>query len=136
MIDLRMKKVTLDLSRALVCVWLLLLSPGAFAQEAAGEIAAAEFTRVHQDRALPTDIEARILAVSGPALLAQVLKRAGLVPSASEARRMIGQGAVEVDEQRVTSLEEVLSPGRSYLLRVGKRRFCRVTLVADGSEPA
>jgi tyrosyl-tRNA synthetase len=103
---------------------------------AAAEIAAAEFTRVHQDRALPTDIEARVLAVSGPAQLAQVLRRAGLVPSASEARRMIGQGAVEVDEQRVTSLEEVLSPGRSYLLRVGKRRFCRVTLVADGSEPA
>ncbi len=35
-----MKKVTLDLSRALVCVWLLLLSSGAFAQEAAGETAA------------------------------------------------------------------------------------------------
>ena len=57
-----------------------------------------------------------------------VLKEAGLVQSTSEARRMIQQGAVEIDRQRVTSTELVLEPGKGYLIQVGKRRFKRVVL--------
>jgi tyrosyl-tRNA synthetase len=102
----------------------------------AAEAAAAAFARVHQDRALPADIDTRVLAFAGPVPLVQVLRQAGLVPSTSEGRRMIEQGAVEVDERRVTGLDEVLAPGRSYLLRVGKRRFCRVSLVPDNAEPS
>jgi tyrosyl-tRNA synthetase len=105
----------------------------AYQGPSAAKAAADEFARVHQARALPTDIESQILPVAGPAPLAQILKQAGLVSSASEGRRMIGQGAVEVDERRVTSLDEVLPPGRSYLLRVGKRRFRRVTLAGEGA---
>jgi tyrosyl-tRNA synthetase len=61
-----------------------------------------------------------------------VLKEAGLVPSTSEARRMIQQGAVEVDRRRVTSTEETLTPGSAYLIQVGKRRFKRVVLEGAG----
>jgi tyrosyl-tRNA synthetase len=59
-----------------------------------------------------------------------VLKEAGLVQSTSEARRMIQQGAVEVDRQRVTSTEKTLATGSEYLIQVGKRRFKKVILEA------
>jgi len=59
----------------------------------------------------------------------RVLKDSGIVPSTSEARRLIQQGGVEVNSQRVGSLDETLPPGR-YAIKVGKRRVYRV--VIDG----
>ncbi len=56
-----------------------------------------------------------------------LLKAAGLVPSASEANRMLKQGAVKVDGERVTDREQVLAAG-TYVVQVGKRRFARVTV--------
>ena len=107
--------------------------------------AEAHFARVHQHRDLPDEIEtARVPADGGTAAgralpprgapwpLGLVLKEAGLVSSTSEARRMIQQGAVEIDRRRVTSVEETLAPGREYLIQVGKRRFKRVVLGSDG----
>jgi tyrosyl-tRNA synthetase len=107
--------------------------------------AEAHFARVHQHRDLPDEIEtARVPAEGdtaagrarpprgGPWPLVLVLKEAGLVSSTSEARRMIQQGAVEIDRRRVTSVEEALAPGREYLIQVGKRRFKRVVLGSDG----
>ena len=107
--------------------------------------AEAHFARVHQHRDLPDEIEtARVPADGGTAAgralpprgapwpLGLVLREAGLVSSTSEARRMIQQGAVEIDRRRVTSVEETLAPGREYLIQVGKRRFKRVVLGSDG----
>jgi tyrosyl-tRNA synthetase len=104
--------------------------------------AAEHFARVHQHRDVPDEIEtARVPADAAagrkslPAKGAPwpvwlVLKEAGLVQSTSEARRMIQQGAVEIDRQRVTSTEKTLAPGGEYLIQVGKRRFKRVILDA------
>jgi tyrosyl-tRNA synthetase len=113
--------------------------------EGAATEAEAHFARVHQHRDLPDEIEtARVPAEGdtaagrarpprgGPWPLVLVLKEAGLVSSTSEARRMIQQGAVEIDRRRVTSVEEALAPGREYLIQVGKRRFKRVVLGSDG----
>jgi tyrosyl-tRNA synthetase len=103
--------------------------------------AEAHFARVHQQRALPDDIEtvqvsgsakARPDATSAPWPVWRVLKEAGLAPSTSEARRLIQQGAVEVDRRRVASADETLAPGRDYLIQVGKRRFKRVVLTGGG----
>jgi tyrosyl-tRNA synthetase len=103
------------------------------------------FARVHQHRDLPDEIETarvpgdgrtiagRVLPPKGaPWPVWLVLKEAGLVPSTSEARRMIQQGAVEIDRRRVVSAEETLAPGRGYLIQVGKRRFKRVLLEGGG----
>jgi len=102
------------------------------------------FARVHQQRALPDEIETARVPAAGaaggtglppkgaPWPVWLVLKEAGLVPSTSEARRMIQQGAVEVDRRRVTSTEETLVPGSAYLIQVGKRRFKRVVLEGAG----
>ena len=57
----------------------------------------------------------------------RVLKDAGIVPSTSEARRLIQQGGVEVNRHRVQNLEETLAAGR-YAIKVGKRRVYRVII--------
>ncbi len=79
--------------------------------------------------ALPTEIPELSLSASGGRLsLASVLKDAGLVKSTSEARRMVKQGAVRVDGERVDDFEQLLSPGSRTLLQVGKRRFAHVRI--------
>jgi len=102
------------------------------------------FARVHQHRNVPDEIETARVSAGGAAAgkglpptgapwpVWLVLKEAGLVPSTSEARRMIQQGAVEIDRRRVISSEETLAPGSEYLIQVGKRRFKRVVLEGAG----
>lgn len=95
----------------------------------AAEAAAREFDRIFRDRQLPEEIEtAEISSAAGVYLLPQVLTAAGLATSNSEARRLIRQGAVEVDGERVSEVDRELSPDKEYLVRVGKRRFKKIAL--------
>ena len=57
-----------------------------------------------------------------------VVKEAGLAASTSEGRRLIRQGAVDVDGVRVTDPDHPLHAGPGYLIRAGKRRYKRVVL--------
>lgn len=114
------------------------------AQYHGGEAAAAAeaaFERVVQRKEVPEKIdEIRITAsgdggamgkafsAPGPRPLWWVVKEAGFVSSSSEARRMIRQGAVEVDREKVTNADFPMVAGRGYLIQVGKRRFKRVIL--------
>ncbi len=68
------------------------------------------------------------LPISDAMGIAHVLKEAGLTASTSEAFRMIKQGAVRVDGERVTDRDLTLAAGVSCVIQVGKRRFARVTL--------
>jgi len=69
-----------------------------------------------------------VLPASGdPRPVWRVLKEAAIVPSTSEARRLIQQGGVEVNRRRVQSLDETLLAGR-YAIKVGKRRVYRVVI--------
>ncbi len=96
--------------------------------EAAGA-AEADFTRVFQERGLPEGIEECRVSLGEPrALLPLVLREAKLVPSSSEGRRQIRQGAVEVDGEKISEVDKELARGNTYLIRVGKRRFKRVHL--------
>jgi len=70
-----------------------------------------------------------VLQADGPAPLWKVLKDAGFVPSTSEARRLIQQGGVEVNQRRVADVAETLAAG-DYTIRLGKRRIFRVILEA------
>ncbi len=77
----------------------------------------------------PEHTEEISLPAGGPTLwLPKALKEAGLVPSTSEGRRMVEQGGVEVDGERVTDPQHQLEQGGRYLVRVGskKRRFCYI----------
>ncbi|MBF0401495.1 MAG: tyrosine--tRNA ligase [Magnetococcales bacterium] len=87
------------------------------------------FTAVFGNKGLPEEIEAVTLASEEGALgLVSALSQAGLVASNSEAFRMIQQQAVSVDGSKVADNRMMLQAGREYLLRVGKRRFVRLTV--------
>jgi tyrosyl-tRNA synthetase len=60
--------------------------------------------------------------------LANALKQAGLVTSTSDGFRMIQQGAVKIDEIKISERNFVLEKGKSYLCQVGKRRIAKVIL--------
>lgn len=96
----------------------------------AGEAAKAAFIAQFSQGALPEDIpEVRIAAPAAGLPIGRVLKEAGLVPSNSEANRMIDQKAVRVDQQRIEDRGLVLAAGKTYLLQVGSRRYARAELV-------
>ena len=96
-------------------------------QEAAAR-AEEEFERVFQQRQAPEEVPTFVLEQEMP--LATILSTAGLAPSTSEARRLIRQGAVELDGRRLTDPWTTLGPealpSQGSLLRVGKRRFLRL----------
>jgi tyrosyl-tRNA synthetase len=68
-------------------------------------------------------------ATQPPRPIWRVLKEAGIVPSTSEARRLIQQGGVEVNRERVADVNRTLPAGR-YAIKVGKRRVYRVVIEA------
>lgn len=96
--------------------------------------AARGFARVFREHRLPEEIEEVFLKAAGGNtvfLLPNVIVEVGAAPSTSEARRLIRQGGVKVDGEKVTDVHLELPVGRSFLLQVGKRRFKKVTLQAD-----
>jgi tyrosyl-tRNA synthetase len=96
----------------------------------AAEQAEGEFRRIFTERQKPTEIEEKTLASSDqPMQVVKIITACGLAPANNEARRLIAQGGVSVDDVRVEDARQTLdaSAGRSYLLKVGKRRFVRVT---------
>ena len=100
--------------------------------QAAADHEAQEFIRVLRERELPEEIEAVTLTISEPNLwLARLMVDAGLAAGTSEARRLITQGGVQVDGEKVTDANLALAAGKTYLVKVGKRRFKRVTLTAQ-----
>jgi tyrosyl-tRNA synthetase len=100
---------------------------------AAAEQAQERFVTVHRDRSLPEDVPLQTLAAPGGTLgIAHLLKSAGLASSTSEAFRLIDQGAVRMDGERIEDRSLSLPAGETHLFQVGRRRFARVALV----EPA
>jgi len=96
----------------------------------AAERAEAEFRRIFSERQAPTDVETVTLpAGEAPMPVVKIVAAAGLAPSNSEARRLVEQGGVYVDDAKIADAKATLesAAGRSYMFKVGKRRFARVT---------
>lgn len=91
-----------------------------------------EFERLFSSRsknAVPDDVtEVSIATNDGKISLAKAIKEAGLAPSNTEATRLIKQGAVFTDGVCATDVKMELAAGKSHLIKVGKRRFARITL--------
>ena len=97
-----------------------------FHDGAAATAAEEEFIARFRSGALPEDMpEVALDGDDGGLGIAAVLSQARLTASNSESFRMIGQGAVRVDGERVDDRGMVLAPG-AYVVQVGKRRFARV----------
>jgi tyrosyl-tRNA synthetase len=95
----------------------------------AGEAERGKFIARFRDGALPDAIpEKQLASPVGGMKLANALKEAGLAASATAAYRLIEQGAVRVDGDRVGDRDAILEAGSTHLLQAGKRGFARVTL--------
>jgi tyrosyl-tRNA synthetase len=100
-----------------------------FHSEAEAEGARAEFISRFQQGAMPEDMpEKELSSEDGRLGIAHLLRDAGLVGSTSEAFRMIKQGAVKIDGQRVEDRGLQVEAGSTHIYQVGKRKFARVTL--------
>ena len=109
----------------------------AFAQEivarfhsrAAGQSALADFEARFKQGEVPANIPEVNLIPDGDGLvIAQVLKQSGLTASTSEALRMIEQGGVKLNGEKVGDKALKLGKGGPFVLQVGKRKFARVTI--------
>jgi tyrosyl-tRNA synthetase len=95
----------------------------------AAEAALEDFELRFRHGGVPEDLEERVLDVSSEATpIAQVLKSSGVCPSTSDALRMIEQGGVKVNGDKVSDKGLKLAVGATYVLQVGKRKFAKVTL--------
>ncbi|MGZ8154232.1 MAG: tyrosine--tRNA ligase [Burkholderiales bacterium] len=109
----------------------------AFAQEiverfhgrAAAQAALADFEARFRQGGIPENMPEVRLSGGGAGIgIQQVLKQAGLVSSTSEAMRMIEQGGVKLNGEKVSDRALKLSSGVEAVLQVGKRKFARVTV--------
>ncbi len=97
---------------------------------AAAERAEENFRNRSQKREIPTEVPTRVEAIEEPTIsVARLLRQAGLVDSTSAAHRLIEQGGVKIDGEKVDSVKAVLGPGPARLFQVGKRAFVRIELV-------
>ena len=102
----------------------------------AAKQARAGFQQKFSEREFPSEPDVRVtlstadLRDGHTISLVDLVAKTGLVPSKSEARRLIIQGGVEVDEQKQRDANAVLPivPGRSYRLKIGRRKFVLIEL--------
>jgi tyrosyl-tRNA synthetase len=100
-----------------------------FHSRAMAESALAEFEARFRQGVLPEDMpEVTVSATAGSIGITQLLKQAGLVESTSEALRMIAQGAVKLEGEKVIDKALQLQTGTTVVTQVGKRKFARVTV--------
>ncbi|PYS95324.1 MAG: tyrosine--tRNA ligase [Acidobacteria bacterium] len=117
--ELHPRQAKADLARRIVADY--------HGEKAAGE-AAAEFDRVFARKETPDEVrEVRLPGSPQPLWVPKLLVSLGLAKSNGEARRLIEQGGVSLDGERVAdpAREVAAAPGASYLVKVGKRHFIR-----------
>jgi len=100
-----------------------------FHDEAAAVQARQAFIERFRNGAVPDEMPEFILPADNGGLgIAHVLRGAGLTGSTSEAFRMIKQGAVRIDGERVEDRDLQMPAGASHVVQVGKRKFARVVI--------
>jgi len=86
-----------------------------------------EFEKVFSKKDMPDDIRVVDVAWEGEKMkLVKIMAQAGVAKSNSEARRLIQQGAVEIDQKPVKDVDLEISATGAFILRVGKKRFVQV----------
>ena len=112
------------MAKAIVLVYTNCADPAREAEE--------RFTKVFRQREQPEEVQELIVPKAAletgriaPNLFPSLLKDLGVVASTSEARRLISQGAVEIDGQKVTQ-DSAVHLQAGGIIRVGKHRFLRI----------
>lgn len=91
----------------------------------AGKQAREEFDRVHRDKGLPDEIPTVTLAEKSWDIVS-LLKEAGLVASKGEARRLVEQGGVRIDQQKISDAAQKIDITKPVLVQCGRRKFAKV----------
>ena len=78
---------------------------------------------------LPTNIEEKEIPFSGELALPNILKDLGMVTSTSEALRLIKQGAVKIDQNKIESKDFKIEQNKKTLIQVGKKKFICLSLI-------
>ena len=100
-----------------------------FHDDQSANIAEANFINQFQKKNIPDDIEELSFSLSESSIpLTNLLKDSGMTISTSEAVRMIKQGAVKIDEEKITDTKHIISAGTSSIYQVGKRKFKKIIL--------
>lgn len=100
-----------------------------FHDEAAADAAEQDFVQRFSKNAIPEDMpELELASQDGSLGICNLLKEAGLVNSTSDGMRMIKQGAVKIDGEKVSDTKLQVKTGSTAVYQVGKRKFARVTL--------
>jgi len=96
----------------------------------AGRKAADRFQRVFRDRQAPVEAPVRKIPRGPSKKLTALLVELSLAPSKAEAERLIKQGGVEIDGQRVNDFRKDvdLTGPADFLLRAGKKKFLRIVV--------
>ena len=98
--------------------------------EQAAQSAREEFERVFSQKQLPDDMPEFVLNKSeGKIWIVRLMASAGLVKTNAEARRLIQQGAVSIDGQKISDVNLEIEPKEDFVLKAGKRRFLKVKVV-------
>jgi tyrosyl-tRNA synthetase len=98
-----------------------------FHNQAAADAALADFEARFKQGGVPDDMSEVMLTAPDGLAIAQVLKQASLTSSTTEAQRMIEQGGVKIDGEKVSDKALKVEKG-VYVMQVGKRKFARVTI--------
>lgn len=99
-----------------------------FHDQQQAEKAHIEFIERFQKGVIPEDLEEQIITLQNSLSLAQLLKQANLTQSTSESIRLIKQGAVKIDGNKVEDPGLELAIGQTYVIQVGKRRIAKLRL--------
>ncbi|NNJ72701.1 MAG: tyrosine--tRNA ligase [Enterobacterales bacterium] len=103
-----------------------------FHNEAAATAAQQAFINRFQKGAMPDDIPQQEMSISEKQIpLTHVLKNAGLTSSTSDAIRMLKQGAVKIDGEKVIDSRQMIDSGTEQIYQVGKRKFAQIKIVQN-----
>jgi len=97
----------------------------------AARLAHQAFIERFQKGLLPEDIPLQRITVEEPVLLTHLLKQLNLTSSTSEAIRMIQQGAVKINTQKVEDTHLLIETSAEYIIQVGKRRIAKVEITFE-----
>jgi tyrosyl-tRNA synthetase len=95
-----------------------------FHSKAAAAAAEMEFIKVFRNKETPED--AQVLTLAADEVLVDFLVRQGILASRGEVKRVHAQGGIYLDNERPESITIILQKGKSYLLKIGKRKFYKI----------
>lgn len=97
--------------------------------EEAGKAAFEEFECIFKNKDIPDDIEEKSLNLDNPNQnIVEILFLTKLVESKKEAKRVIEQGGVSVDGNKISSINDIIDLSEQKLIKVGKRKFLKVKI--------